>query len=82
MREILRKWYDTLLENVNRGAAVSEDSRLVKVSVDKIPSRRFLMLLRQFIVLMTHGSSSTVSLLLEDVLLHRRLHHSPLSRPQ
>jgi len=82
MREILREWEDLFLEKVHRGAAFSEDSWLVMVWVGKRPSRRFLTLLRQFILLTNQGSLSTVSLLLKDVLLHRCLHHSPPSRPQ
>jgi len=57
-------------------------SRLGMVWVARRPSRRFLRLLQQFILLTKHGSLSTVSLLLEDVLLHWRVNHSPLSRPQ
>jgi len=82
MREILWEWYDPLLEKVNRSAAFSKDSRLVMVWVGKRPSTHFLTLLRQFILLTKHGSSSTVYILLEDVLLHWGLDYPPPSRPQ
>jgi len=57
-------------------------SQLVKVSAPKRRSRCLITLLRHFILLTKHGSSSTVSLLLEDVVLHQHLHHSPPSRSQ
>jgi len=57
-------------------------SWLVKVRVAKRPSRHFSMLFQHSIVLTKHGYSSIVSYLLEDVLLHRPLHHSALLPPQ
>jgi len=47
----------------------------------KNPSRGFLMLWWQFILLMKHGYLSTVFLLLKDILLHWCFHHSPPSPP-
>jgi len=57
-------------------------SPLPTVWVAKEPLRCFLMLLEQFILPMRHGFSRTVSVLLENVILHWHLHHSPLSRTQ
>jgi len=57
-------------------------SQLVMVWVARRPSRHFLTLSRHFILLKQHGSLSTVSLLLEDVLLHRHSHHLTQSRLQ
>jgi len=57
-------------------------SHLATVRVAEEQSRRLLTLLRNVILLMKHGYLSIVSLLLEDILLHQRLHHSPLLQPQ
>jgi len=82
IRDILRELYDPAFEKVNGGAGCSEERRLAVVWVARRPSGHFLTLLRHFILQPKHGSLSTVSVLLDDVLLHRRLHHSPLLRPQ
>jgi len=57
-------------------------SQLAMVWVAKDQLRGFWMMLRLFISWRKHGYSLTVSLLLEDILLHQHLHLSPTSRPQ
>jgi len=56
-------------------------NRLVMVWVAKTPSRHVLTLLQHFILLTKHDYSSTMSLLLEDVVLQLHLHHSLPLRP-
>jgi len=66
----------------NKVQLFTRNSWFVTVWVAERPLRSFLTLLQHFILLTWHGSSSTVSLLLEHLLLHWHLHHSPLSSPQ
>jgi len=56
-------------------------SPLVLEWVSNSPSRCFLTLLHHFLLLTKHRLLSTVSLLLECIVLHRRLRHLPLSWP-
>jgi len=57
-------------------------SQLAISWIAKSQLRCWLTFLRHFIFLTQHESLSTVSLLLEEVLLHRRWYHSQQSWPQ
>lgn len=71
---------NAFFEHLHSGVPISEECLRVILWGSKRPSRWVLMWLRHFILRLKYGSLTTVSLLIEYILLRWPLHHSPLRR--